>query len=139
VRLLWGGEEHAARFAAQNGFADRDFGPCQVLWGLVDKPVGCVVLHDWNPNAETIEISALSKDKRFPNRAATRAVCNYAFRFCQCVYVRTDARNLVVRRWGRSIGASEHILPRLRGRGASEAFLILTKEAWQLSRWMEKS
>lgn len=132
--LEWGYEDLVSRFAERGGFHRRDFGECRVLWGFDgDDVLGCVVVHDWNTEAETAEISALSTDGRFPNRRVAREVCGYVFGFCQAVYCRTKNDN--VRRWARSLGADEHILPRMGGRAASEALLILTDDAWRQSRW----
>jgi RimJ/RimL family protein N-acetyltransferase len=134
--LEWGYEDLTGPFAERHGFPSRDFGSCRTLWGFGDEVLGCVVVHDWNPEAQTIEVSALSIDKMFPNRAATRAVLEYAFGIgCQAVVSRTDAANEHVRKWAKALGAQEYIIPRLRGRTASEAICIMTDDAWRRSRW----
>lgn len=140
--LRWGAEGALSAFAEEMGFPRRDFGNCRSLWGVTDalEPLGVYVVHDWNPDAGTVEISGMSRDKRFPSRRALRLVFEHCYvgLGCQAVVCKADAGNAQVRRWGKMLGAEEYIIPRLRGREASEAVLVMTVEAWRVSRWAGK-
>ncbi len=139
IQLSWGNGPEAAEFVTQAANApDRDFGEFQALCGFQNhRIVGAIIVHDWNTEAETVEVSIASISPLFPNRRAVRTVAEFVFNqmSCQAAILRTDEDNDRVRRLGRSIGASEYLIPRLRGRTASEAILIITEEAWRQSRW----
>lgn len=138
MRLTWGLEPQVCQFVG--AFAGgRDFGPCQALAMLEGgRLVGGAVIHDWNPEAETIEISAATT-RKINWRRPVRMIAGYVFGTvkCQAAIIRTAEGNTAVRRLARSMGGTEHIIPRLRGRMASEALIVITLEAWQSSRWVK--
>ena len=59
---------------------------------------------------------------------------DYIFTHCQMVVARHAETNIPARKLWRSLGATEHILPRMRGRTASEALALLTDDAWAQSK-----
>jgi hypothetical protein len=75
--------------------------------------------------------SGASVNRRWLTRDRLRAIFGYPFDDlgCQMVFAR-HAENGPRRLW-RHLGASEHIIPRLRGRGAAEVIATLTEEAWR--------
>lgn len=101
--------------------------------------VGGVVFHNWNPETGVIEVSAASIDARWATRGVMRAVFEYIFQTaeCQLAVARTGEDNKRTRRLWKALGATEYIIPRLRGRTASEAILTLTQEAWENSKFCE--
>lgn len=122
----------------ENLFSGRDFGPSLSL-AIFDGNAlqGGVVIHDWNPEAGTVEISGGVITPRAPFRAAARAVADHVFRAmeCQAAIWRTSEHNRAVRKLARSMGGQEFIIPRLRGRNEAEALILFTDEAWQKTRW----
>lgn len=117
----------------------RGFGECRAM-AIMDRGnsmVAAVIFHGWVPEYGIMQISAAADDPRWATREVMRAVMGYAFDIagCQSVYAHTDPGNTRVRRLWKAMGAQEHIIPRLRGRTASDALLVLTHEAWASSRF----
>jgi RimJ/RimL family protein N-acetyltransferase len=118
------------------GGTPRDFGPMQALAIIEDGAlIGGVIVHNWNTEAETVEVSGIAIRPRYFRRAA-QEVYDYVFHEmgCQAAILRIDAKNSPARRLVAALGAKEYIIPRMRGRAASEALNIITSEAWQQSR-----
>lgn len=131
---LFGHSAAVAEFVA--AFGERvDFGECQAI-GFVDGEgvlsVG-FVYHDWNPEAEAIEISAAAISPRWATRGAVRLAFGYPFEQlgCQLVYVRTTPENRAVRRCMSALGGREYEIPRLLGRDRPGLIITLTVEAWE--------
>lgn len=98
------------------------------------RMVAGMVFHNWNPDAETIEVSGAALTPRWATRTVLREMARYAFSFAQMGYARTDPDNAPVLRLLRAAGADVHTIPRMRGRTASEAIVTLTAEAWAQSK-----
>ncbi len=139
MRLVWGGDEAVSELiCAVSGVERRDFGPGRALAVLDgDELVGGAIVHDWNPEAGTVEISAGYTRAGVPHRWVTRALAGYTFGTmqCQAIIFRCDESNLRVRRLARSMGGQEHIIPRMRGRAASEAIILIYDDAFRASKW----
>lgn len=135
---VWGAKPQVVAFVAELSGVAPDFGRCQTMAVLdrTGKMVAGVVFHNWNPNAGVIEISAASISKKWATRTVINEAFAYAFNYagCQMVMARTAMGNSPTRRLWKAFGAEEFILPRLRGRTASEAILLLTDDAWAVSR-----
>jgi len=118
----------------------RDFGPCvtAAVVNKADEIVAGVVFHNWNPEAGVIEASAASVNPKWAQRGVLKELTDYAFRRagCQMLVARTDEGNRRVRRLWKALGAAEYIIPRLRGREASEVILCVSDDAWQKSKFM---
>jgi RimJ/RimL family protein N-acetyltransferase len=127
-------EDVAAFVARQLGFS-RGFGECAAI-GFGTPLFAGFVYHDWNPEAATIEISAASTRPGWGNKSALKAIFEYPFDQlgCQLVIARHSVNNSRVRRIWKALGASEYIIPRLRGRYEDEAIATLTVEAWRKRR-----
>lgn len=137
---VWGDNATVAEFVRQVCGESRSFGDCQAM-GVINSDgnlVAGVVFHNWNPESEVIEVSAGAIDSRWATREVLRTGFGYAFSFCQMVVARTHEDNATVRRLWKAFGAQEVIIPRLRGRTASEAILTLTDDAWANSRFMRQ-
>lgn len=117
----------------------RDFGECRT--GAVLTEDGSVaaglVFHNWNPDAGVIEVSGAAEHPGFAQRGVMAEIARYVFGGCGCqmLVARCHEGNEGVRRLFRAAGASEFIIPRLRGRDAAECILTLTDDAWRASRF----
>lgn len=138
MRLEWGHEDLAVPYAAKRlGFA-RGFGPCTsavVMKG--DSIAAVLIFHNWHPEAGVIEVSAVADDPQWAQRGILKQASGYIYGQLQCqmALARCDAANGRVRRLSKALGASEYIIPRLRGKDADEAILTLTDDAWAASRF----
>jgi hypothetical protein len=131
-RHVWA-PEVADFVAALLGFP-RGFGECQAV-GFLDAACvleAGVVYHNWNPEAGVIEISAASTTRRWGTRGRLHMIFGYPFDHigCQMVVARHAEDNPVRRIW-KALGASEHVIPRLRGRDRAECIATLTVEKWR--------
>jgi len=128
-----------APFVASQLEFSRPFGPCRTA-GVVDKDNNLIagfVFHNYDPDAEVIECSAAALSPRWCTRSVLGELVEYVFTHCQMVVARTAEDNHAVRRLWKALGAQEYIIPRLRGREASEAILCVTDDAWANSRLNE--
>ena len=137
MKLVWGLENAVVSFVAGVAGERPDFGRCRTL-AVLDGHVlvGGIVFHNWRPDYGVIEFSGAGTKPGWVTRRALREAFGYAFGLadCQAVLARTSVENTRMRRLAKGLGAQEYIIPRLRGRNASEATLVLTEEAWASSR-----
>lgn len=115
----------------QLGFT-RGFGEYAAI-GFGDPIVAGFIYHNWNPEAQTIEVSGASTRRNWATRDCVRLIFSYPFDQlgCQLVVARHSVNNTRVRRIWASLGATEYVIPRLRGRDEDEAIATLTEEAWR--------
>lgn len=116
----------------------RGFGECVAL-GILDREdnlVGGLVFHNWFPEGGTIEISVGALTKNWCNRGILRQATEYAYDVCECqaIVARTSRDNSTRKIW-KALGASEHVIPRLRGRDEAEYIYVLPEEVWRASRF----
>ena len=102
-----------------------------------EELVAGFVYHNWNPDAEIIEVSGASLVRDWATKDVVRTIFGYPFDQlkCQAVVARHSEFNARVRRIWRALGAKEYVIPRLRGRDEAEAVAVLTAEAWRNSRF----
>lgn len=138
MRVVWGHEDIAVPFAMQALGFTRDFGPCATAVVLDESHAlaAVVVFHNWNPEAAVIEVSAAAVTPKWAQRSVLRELFGYVFSIAQACIARAAEGNVRVRRLWTAFGAEEHVIPRLRGRKASEAIYLLTDDAWAQSRFM---
>lgn len=138
MNVIWG-VPNAAEFVAARCNIRTEFGECQKA-GVFDgnKMIAAVVFHNWSPEYGVIEVSAAADSPKWASRTVLRQLFGYAFGVAQMVVARTDEDNLRTRRLWKAFGATEYIIPRLRGREASEAVECLTDDAWIASRFMRQ-
>lgn len=120
--------------------APQGFGECRQA-AVVDKDgqlLAAVLFHNWQPKDGVVEVSAAALSPRWATRAHLGELFGYAFAIAQLCAARIHEDNHRARRLWRSFGAQEIILPRMRGRTASEALYLLTDDAWRSSRYMRK-
>jgi RimJ/RimL family protein N-acetyltransferase len=136
VTPVWGGGDAVVRFVARLAGCRPDYGNCQTM-AVLDRDgrmVAGLVFHNYSPEYGLIEVSAAATDRRWASRTVLNAACDYIFAHCQMAVARTGTDNTATRRLWKAMGAEEIILPRMRGRAASEALLMLTDDAWAKSR-----
>jgi RimJ/RimL family protein N-acetyltransferase len=135
VRIVWGREDIVAPWIAEE-IGVGSIGECRTasVMATDGRLMAAVAFHNWNPQAGVIEVSAAAVDPKWFNRAILAEMGRYAFAIAQVVVIRTHENNTRARRLFKSLGAQEYIIPRLRGRNASEAVLLLTDDAWAQSK-----
>lgn len=136
---VWGNPDLVVPFVARLiGHPGSDFGECQTMTVLDShgKVAAGIVFHNWNPDAGVIEVSAAAVDPRWPTRNVLQQAFGYVFAHCQLAVSRQHEDNIRARKLWKAFGADEYLIPRLRGRTASEAICTLTEEAWRDSKFM---
>lgn len=95
---------------------------------------GAVVFHDWNPDAQTMCMSAAGR-KGWLTLDAIYRMHSYVFEGagCQLAVLQVAEDNAHMRRTAEHFGYVGHVIPRLRGRDRAEVIYTLTDEAWQAS------
>lgn len=101
------------------------------------KLIAGIVFHNWSEEHGTIEVSAGATSPKWATRHNLNVAFGYAFDDCDCqlVIARIHEDNKRARRLWRAFGSQEYIIPRLRGRTASEAIQTLSKEDWATSKF----
>lgn len=96
-----------------------------------------VVFHNFDQEANIIQISAASLTERWLTRKALWAIFDYTFNYaaCQMVVVRVSERNRSrngrgIQRMLKAYGFSVVRIENLRGRGIADLIYTLTDEAW---------
>ena len=144
--IVWAGAEHPdvrdgiIRFVArQIEGAERGFGNC-VTMGVVDgnRLIAGMVFHNYSPKSRTIELSGSATSKRWLTRSVFNAMFGYAFNQvgCQMLVARHSEHNKRLRRMWNAVGATEYLIPRLRGENEAEAIATYTAEAWREGKTM---
>lgn len=139
MKPVWVEPKIVVPFVASLADIRPDFGDCRTVAVLDDEGnmVAGIVLHNWCQESGVIEVSAASIDRRWASRRVLNAVFDYCFGTagCQMVVARHAQHNKSARRLWKALGASEYIIPRLRGRAASEAIATLTDDKWEKSKF----
>ncbi len=120
---------------------DRDFGEA-ITAGVVDRDgnlVAGLVFHNFYPESQVIEVTGAAISPRWAQRGVLREVFRYVFERagCQMAVSRTAVSNGRVRKLWKALGATETIIPRLRGRDEAECIITLTDDGWAASKFME--
>lgn len=118
-------------FGKPDGF--RDYATVTVMRG--GAVVAVIVLHNWQPEAGVIELSAAGagywQSRRIINDVMT--LC-YDTMGCQMVMMRNSARDEATVANSRRLGFEGVLLPRMRGRDHDEWLFTLTDDQWKTSR-----
>ena len=128
---IFGRSAEVSEFVAGLLGFGRGFDDCTAI-GFGKPLVAGVVYHNWNPGSGTIQQSAASTRRDWLNKNNLLTVFGYPFDQlgCQLCVARISENNDRARRIWRALGASEFVIPRLRGRDEAEAIYTLTREAW---------
>ena len=141
---LYGETNLVACFVAQNiEGCERGFGNCQAI-GFLDgqgRLVAGMVYHNWNPEAEVIEMSGASLTPRWLTRPVLHLMFGYPFHdlHCQLVVMRVAETDKRLHRQLYACGFKSHKIPRLRGRDKAEIIFTLTDDDWFSSKFMRAS
>jgi len=129
---VYGRSQYVASFVARELGFTRGFDACTAI-GFGDPIEAGIVYHNWNPEAGLIELTAASRTRTWLNKANLKTIFEYPFSQlgCQVCIARISEHNARARRIWRALGATEHIIPRLRGPNEAEVIATLTKEAWE--------
>jgi hypothetical protein len=138
------GTGHIAEFVHELCFGERgSFGPAFAL-GFLDKfgmlEAG-VVLHDFHPEFGRIELSAASIHRTWMTVSRLNVIADHVFHQLGCwtLVARHDPSNVTAHRLWKALGATEHILPDLRGPGLDDCMHILTLDQARMSKFWRMS
>lgn len=94
-----------------------------------------VVLHNWQPEAGTIELSGAGAGY-WQTRRVLREIMSTCFvtMGCQMVIMRNSARDEDTVSNSRRLGFTGILMPRMRGRDEDEWLFTLTDDQWRTSR-----
>lgn len=119
----------------------RLFGEATAI-GFLDKKqlTTGIVYHNYDPDTEVIEISAFAIHRNWCNKEILKIIFQYPFDQLKVriVLARCSEHNKLVRRIWKALGASEYLIPELRGPNEAEAVLILRAQDWAKSKFMRK-
>lgn len=124
----------------------------ELIWGEPDKfgpfcslaiankyaLVAGVIYHNYQPECGTIEISCAARNKRWMTRDIITKAMSMPFKQlgCQAILARHSVDNMNARHIWQSLGATEYIIPRLRGKNQPpEVVTVLTDDAWAQSKF----
>lgn len=120
--------------AAHLGY-ETGFGECRSLGVVRDGTLRAgIVYHEWQPQNETIQISAFAVDRRWTDRKTIAEIFAYPFSFCQMLWAQTEMDN-TPRAIFRKLGGDEVIVPRLFGRHKDGVLLTLTDDQWNETQY----
>lgn len=129
-------------FVAAGIFAPRrQFGPSTAI-GFANADEGLVagvVYHNFDPDTGAIELSAYSTRRDWLNRDFLGLIFGYPFRQLnsRIAVARISEHNTRTRRIWRALGATETLVPDLRGPNEAEVIAVLTHDTWQRSKFCE--
>ena len=113
---------------------ERGFGKCRAI-GVIDEEgrlIGGMVYHNWNPEAEIIEMSGAAITPRWLTRETLKHVYQFPFLQCGCqmVVMQVEAENERLLRQLASYNYTFIKVPRMFGRNKDGVLCLLTYEAW---------
>lgn len=140
MRKEWSTPDVIVPFVAKIAGLRPDFGECQAL-GVFDNSgdlMAGIIFHNWEPEAGVIEITAAATSPKWATKNVLRMALDYCYGIagCQLVVSRHASDNMPARRLWLAMGATEYIIPRLRGRDASEVIATLPDNVWAQSKFM---
>lgn len=119
----------------------KTFGPATGI-GFATPDVGLVagvVYHNFDPEEGRIELSGYADRADWLSRSNLREIFHYPFEQVgvRIVIARHSENNQrAVRLWDR-LGAAQHRIPDIRGPGEAEIVAVLSRDAWQNSKFYE--
>lgn len=141
MNVIWGSDREPelnralAEWAAMRIFGTpKAFGPCTTM-GVFDGAnlIGAMVYHNWDRDADVIEISGAALHPRWLTKAVLWEMFAYPFDElgCQSIVMRVSPVDRRLRRILTAYAFQCFTLPRLRGRHEDENVFILTDDAWR--------
>ena len=140
LKYLYGADEIVAKFVSQMiPHCRRGFAPDARAIGVLrdDKLVAGMVYHNFDIDAELIEMSGASIDPRWLTRETLARVYGYPFLQCdvQMTFMRVPAENERLLRQLAAYNYTFMLVPRLFGRGMNGVLCTLTYEAWVANKF----
>jgi len=129
-----------AAIAASRFVADRIEGcgrgwtHCVTLAIIDGDIIGGVVFHDYNPEAQTICLSAAGTG-RWLTRNTIKKTHQYIFDHCQMAIWECDESNGAINKVAAGLGYTPHRIPRLGGRNKGRIIWTLTDDQWATSKF----
>ena len=106
------------------------------------RPIGGIVFHNWDPDAQVIEMSGAATDRKWLSRSVLGAMFGYPFDQlgCQLVAMQVSAaeRQSHLHRMLKVYGFKETRIPRLGGRDEDKFIFTLTDDDWRANRFNRK-
>ena len=109
MRALFGHNATVADFVGSFGGCP-DFGACQTI-GFLDRDGALeagVVYHEWDPEAETIEMSAASRSRLWLRKDRIKLIFDYPFQKVGTKLVYAKTSNKVIERMFAAMGGETH-------------------------------
>lgn len=137
MKLVW--DQRVGEWVSLRLFGrDNAFERYQSL-GVADESglIAGVVFHNWEPQAEIIEVSAFAKTPRWFSRSVLSEMFSYTFGQlgCQMTFTRQAVSNQSASKIFKAVGGTEYVIPRLFGRHTDGSVVTLTEEAWRASKF----
>ena len=143
LTCLFGYDETVAQFVASLiPHCRRGFGAARAM-GVIDgegRLIGGMVYHNWDAEAEIMEMSGAAVDPRWLTRRTLAAMYQYPFLVCGCqmVVMRVPADNERLLRQLAVFGYTFFRMPRLFGRHRDGVVCSLTAENWSSNKFNKK-
>ena len=143
LRYVYGYDALVAQFVAQLiPHCRRGFGLCRAI-GVVDEAdrlIAGVVYHNYDPEAEMIEISGAATTARWLSRGMVARMHQYPFHQCgvQMVAMRIPADNERLLRQLAVYGYGFVLQPRLFGRDRDGVIATLTDDDWASNKFNKR-
>jgi RimJ/RimL family protein N-acetyltransferase len=140
IEFLYDHDEDVARFVATLvPHCARGFAKCKTIGILAadGRLIGGLVYHNYDPEAEIMEISGAATDPRWLTRPTLRRMFEYPFIECGCqlVVMRVPVTNERLLRQLAAYNFSFTLLPRLFGRELDGVIATLTDDAWLANKF----
>jgi isopentenyl diphosphate isomerase/L-lactate dehydrogenase-like FMN-dependent dehydrogenase len=146
LSYVYGHDRIVADFVAQMipTFHGRTFDATARAMGVIDEVghlIAGIVWHNWEPEAQIIEISAAALPRQYWMTRETLARM-YGYPFielgCQMVVQRVPADDKRQRRMLAAFGFAQIEVPRMYGRDRDGVIATLTFEAWGANKFMRR-
>lgn len=117
-------------------------GNCQAM-AIIDgdELIAGVLFHNYDIDAQIIELTSASLSKRWLTRAVLKEMFEYPFLRCGCqaVVLRVADSNVAMHRIAKAYGFEHYKIPRIRGRNEAENVFVLTVETWENNRFNKRA
>lgn len=131
-----------ARWAAEKIWPGegKTFENC-VCMGVMEhgKAIACMVYHNFDPDAQVIEVSGAASDRRWLKRHVLNEMFDYPFKKAgvQMLVMRVSAKKEQrhLHRMLKSYGFKAHQIPRLYGRDEDGIVFTLTDDDWRKNKF----
>lgn len=129
--------DDAGRYASRHIFGTDDGFEKHASLTILRDGIVCavIILHNWQPEAGTIELSAAGSGY-WQTRRVVREIFGICFDTmgCQMILMRNSAKDEATVDNSRRLGFTGILLPRMRGRYEDEWLFTLTDDQWKSSR-----